>query len=322
MRSHLLPHAAALALALTAACSGAKSEVLAGKAAPAKSGEASAQEVAREGHAGVRCPARIATPARAAGAAVDDILGVRPGMTFEEAANLVLCSHDMLVVRADNGRGFKLETFGQTVRQGFEARFAKARVQQNSRQIMTEMQDEMMGRSGNRIAKDLAPGEIKWYITTMGMPSEERVIDVAREEWFAAGKNPTITSVEAAFIEKYGMPTRSQPWNTSGKLLTWVHDPAGMLLSDASPLARQCQRSPDPDSGVQLSPECGLVIAASVSPLRDNPDVAESMQVAVLDQAGGFQRLTATEAALQQQERTRQATQVKDAAKHGAAPKL
>ncbi len=321
MRTNPTSAAAFLALGLVA-CGGGKSDVLAGKAAPQKSGEATAAEVAKEAREGVRCPARIATPARAGSAPVDDIMGVRPGMTYEEAANLVLCSNGLLVVNADNSRGFQIQTFGQTVRQGFEARYAKPRVNKTSRQIMEEMQDNAMGRSGNRVVQDLAPGELKWYITTMGMPGDERVIDVAREEWFVAGKNPTVANVEAAFIEKYGMPTRSGPFNDGGKVLTWVFDPAGALVPDGSPLSRQCQRNPDPDSGVQLSPDCGLVIAASVTPLRDNPAVAESMQVAVLDQGHGYQLLTATETGLQQMEKARQATQAKDASKNGAMPKL
>ena len=52
-------------------------------------------------------------------------LGVRPGMTYDEAANVILCTNDLMVVQADS-RGFQIKTFGQTLRQGFNARFAEA----------------------------------------------------------------------------------------------------------------------------------------------------------------------------------------------------
>ena len=161
----------------------------------AASGDATAEQVAREARGKVKCPAKLTLAARAAGAPVDDVLGVRPGMAYEEAANIVLCSDDLMVV-AESGRGFDIKTYGQKIRQGFSARFAEPRVAKSSREIMKEMQDDMMMRSGNAVRPDdMKPGQSKWYVTTMGLPGRERVIAAAREEWFAAGKNPTVESV-------------------------------------------------------------------------------------------------------------------------------
>ena len=53
---------------------------------------ASAEEVAKESRGKVKCPAKVARSERPAGAPVDDVVGVRAGMTYEEAANVVMCS--------------------------------------------------------------------------------------------------------------------------------------------------------------------------------------------------------------------------------------
>ena|SRR5690242_15996316 len=67
------------------------------KAAP-RPGNASAEQVAREARGAVNCPARVQTGARDAKAPVDDVLGVRPGMSYEDAANVVMCSHELMIV--------------------------------------------------------------------------------------------------------------------------------------------------------------------------------------------------------------------------------
>ena len=62
---------------------------------------ATAEEVAEEARHDVDCPADINTPAPPTGAPVDDVVGVRPGLTWEEAANVVMCTNDLMVVQAD-----------------------------------------------------------------------------------------------------------------------------------------------------------------------------------------------------------------------------
>lgn len=286
-----------------------------------RSGEASAEQVAREARGDVRCPPRHQMEARDPKAPVDDVLGVRPGMTYEEAANVVLCSHDLMVVQPDS-RGFQIRTFGATLRQGFSGRLAKPRVEKSSKQIMQEMQDDAFGRGGNRVNEDMKPGESKWYVGTIGLPGKERVINVAREEWFAEGRNPTSESVEQALTKKYGPPTRKQPPASGTRYLTWAYDPLGRRITETSPLFYTCTGVADPDGGANFSPDCGEVIVAQIFPLPDNPDLARFFQVGVVDQAGGYEALTATERALQQGDASRKAKQVQDAAKNADTPKL
>jgi hypothetical protein len=286
-----------------------------------RSPTATAEQVAEEMRGDVRCPARMHTKARDPKAPTDDVLGVRPGMTYEEAANVVMCTNDLMVVQPD-GRGFQIQTYGATLRQGFGARFAKPRVEKTSKQIMQEMQDDAFGRGGNRVNEDMKPGDSKWYVGTIGLPGEERVINVAREEWFAEGRNPTMESVEEALVKKYGSPTRSQPPAGGQKYITWAYDTFGRPITETSPLFNRCTGVADPDGGANFSPDCGEVVTATIYSMPDNPALGRFFQVGVVDQAGGYQALTATEQGLQQLDAARKAQQVKDAAKNADSPRL
>jgi hypothetical protein len=321
--------ALAAAFAVVAAgCGGGEKETeppaKADKPAAAPSGNASAAEVAKEARGNkLKCPPRLATPARAAGAPVDDVVGVRPGLTYDEAADLVMCSHDLMVVTADNRARFNIPTHGQTLRQGFHGRLAKERVQKSGQEIMKEMQASAMARMNNAVVRDVAPGEAKWFVGTMGTPGAERVTDVSREEWFAEGRQPTVASVEKALADKYGPPTeRLDPQRQGYTHLRWAYDTFGRLVGEASPLFRACHANAYVNSSVNFSPDCGVVVAARIQPLRDNPAVAESMTVVVVNQAEGYERINATEQALLQQENARRAKQAEDAAKNADAPTL
>ena len=291
------------------------------KAPPPRAGNASAEDVAKESRGDVRCPARIETKARDAKAPIDDVLGVRPGMTYEEAANIVMCTHDLMVVQPD-GRGFQIQTFGAQLRQGFAARLAQPRIEKTSKQIMQEMQDSAFARSGNRVNEDMKPGDSKWYVGTIGLPGKERVINVAREEWFAEGRNPTSDSVEQALLKKYGTPTRKPPAAAGTRYITWSYDPLGRQITETSPLFNRCSGVADPDGGANFSPDCGEVIMAQIYPMPENPALSRFFQVGVVDQAGGYEGLTGTEHALQQLDAARKAQQVQDAAKNADSPKL
>jgi hypothetical protein len=311
-------------LMLLAACGGGKpgqpgGQSSSGKSAP--SGNATAEQVAEEARGDVDCPADIDTAARPANAAVDDVVGVRPGLTFDEATNVVLCTGDLLVAYPDTAQRFNINTYGATIRQGFEARFAEPRVVKSSEQIMKDMSDDFMARSGNAVREDMKPGEAKWYVSTMGLPGEERVISAARREWFAEGRNPTMESVAQALTKKYGAPTRNQV-QPQIIMLTWIHDPQGRFVPETSPLANQCTAMSSPDGGTNFSPDCGLVVAAQVIPMRENPALAKYVEVGVADQALGYEAITGTEKALESAEMAKRKQQVDEAAKNANGPQL
>lgn len=303
------------------------SSIAANRAAAASlPSSANAQQVAEHMRGSVDCPAHI--PVAPAGTPVDDIVGVRPGITYEQAANAVMCSDQLLVVTPSTDRGFQIKTYGQTIRQGFSARLAQARVPVSGRDFVKEMEQENDARMMGAIRQDLEPGEQKWFVTTMGMPGKETVIGAAREVWFAKDKNPTVDSVTAELVKKYGTPTEQTDncgytiaaYTTAPcRSLRWAYDPRGRLITESSPLYGPCRTASNPDQGTDLSANCGIAVAAEIDRLNDNHALARSMQVGVVDQASGYALLGATEQGLQALDAARRAKEVNEAAKNAPA---
>lgn len=287
-----------------AACGSGKAPDKAAAQSPARPAPAAATkakatpaQLAAEARGKVSCPAPRETLARAAGAPVDDVVGVRPGMRYEEAANLVLCMNERLVVQEANP-AFHMQTYGQKVRQGFAANF---------------MRDS---------SETWLPGLSRWHVITMGMPGEERVIRVAREEWFEKDKYPTVASVEQSLIAKYGPPTdRHQP-TALNRALGWSHDPQQRPINEGSPLHRQCRGAAALNGEANFSTDCGIVVSAVIVGRSENPELAGSVQVSVIDQAGGYETLDATEQGLQRLEAQRRALEVQHAQKNASGPTL
>lgn len=292
--------------------------------AAAEDGNLTAEQVARQARGSRTCPAKAATPPRADNAPVDDVLGVRPGLGYDEAMDAMLCAHDLLVATPATGRGFDLKApQAHTVRQGFTARQAEPRVAKTGRQIVKEMQDEAMARGSNAVREDLKPGQSKWFVATMGLQGQERVLGVAREERFSTEQSPTIAAVQAALAKKYGAPTFEQPASdTRLPLARWAYDPQGRPITPASPLFGRCVGTSDPNGSMQVVPECGVVVQAMLFPQKSNPGLVDRLQVGVVDQAAGYRLVTATEQGLVQLDQRRRSLELEKAAKDGKSPSL
>ena len=313
--------ACVLAVFSMAAC-GSKSTSTAGtgsaqasKAAPA--GAATAEQVAKEMRGNVKCPAK-ATTAPASGEPVDDVTGIRPGMSWDEAANFVMCDNPLMVV-TENSRTFNINTNGQHIRQGFDGKFAEPRVVKNSQQILDDMRKGEMLRTENAYVAPLQPGQSRYGLTFMGMPGQERVLSVAREEYFANGKQPTMDSVKQALIGKYGTPTYENDGQRS--YFAWEFDPAGNRLPPGSPANAQCgMNTPTPDAAVNLSSGCGVTVGAVIDALPSNPGLAHDLDVMSQNGAQGMAALKAVADFYQNADNARQANEIKNASKN--APKL
>lgn len=312
-----------LALGLLAACGSKDSTSTSARtqassaSKPAKKTEATAEEVAEEKRGKVKCPAKVKTPARAAKAPVDDIVGVRPGVTYDEARNLVLCTHDLIVVTDDDRGRFRLNTYGQKVRQGFSAAFAEARVHKTAREWTEELQYGSRNRN-----KESTPGS-RWYVGTMGVPGEERVVHATREETYEEGKQPTVQGVVDALLKKYGKPTRQHHDQRTGSVsIHWGYDPFGRLITETSPLIHSCKSVAGFGAAMFFSPDCGLQVAASIVPVRDNHAITKTLTVLVVDQAGTYEALQKTEQALAQMDAERRQREVDAAGKNANAPTL
>jgi len=285
----------------------------AARAAKPDKGDLSAAEVAAQAREGLRCPAAVA--AREGQRPVHDVLGVSSGMALELARQTVLCSDERLVATSADKRGFRIKTFGQKLSLGFSAQPAQAKVHRTGREIVQDMQDRATARGLNSARPDLQPGQAKWYVSTVGLAGQERVLTVAREEWFAAERLPTLASVEQALVAKYGLPTVRGTGN--GVIhLGWSYDPADR------PLKLGCNATANPESPSNLSADCGIAVAAELHSPPDNPGLARMMRVGTVDQARAMALLEATEQSLQQADAQRRAREVEQAGKGAPPPKL
>jgi hypothetical protein len=96
----------------------------------------------------------------------------------------------------------------------------------------------------------------------------------------------------------------------------------GRRISETSPLYNSCTGVSSPDGGGNFSPDCGIVVAATVYPLAANRELGQMMQVGVVDQAGGYEGLQAVEQTLQAQDAQRKAQEVKNAQQNADVPEL
>lgn len=311
--------ACALAVLSLAAC-GSKNTNNEGAGAPkpARRGAASAEQVAKEMRGNVKCPAK-ASAERPSGAPVDDVVGVRPGMSWDEAANFALCDNPMLVVTETTSRNYNINTYGLHLRQGFDAQFAEARVVKTSQQILEDMRQDEMRRSGNTYVAPLKPGQVRYFVSTMGLPGHEQVLSVAREEYFAEGKLPTVDSVRQALVSKYGEPSQT---DSTGQRLLWEYDPAGAKITQGSPRLGQCGINASPDASISLSSDCGITVGAVIQSANNNPGLAHSLAVTSQNGAAGMALLAGTEQALRNGDEARKAHEVNEAAKGADKPKL
>lgn len=288
--------------------------------APAADG--SAAEAARDGRGRVRCPAKISTPTAPAGTPVVDVIGLRPGLTYDEAANLAMCDNPLIVVTEEKYRGFDIQTNGQAYRRGFTAAFAQPQATLSPEEQMQETLRRASARSAGAAREDdVVPGQSKIYVATLGLPGQERVISASRRQRFEEGGSPTMAAAVGALTAKYGAPTYDDAQERS-RVLRWAYDPTGRRITETSPYYYTCSAPAHPDSGSNLSPNCGVVVQAELVAARSNPDLAEALSVGVIDQAGGYRLLNEVEQAFAGQDQARRAAEVERAAQQGAAPKL
>lgn len=264
---------------------------------------ATAAQVALAKRGDVPCPAAVHTPPRVAGTPVADVQGVRPGLTYEEAANLIECTNALLIIEPQGG-GFQFQQYGYKVRQGFATRFAHKVELKSHRQIMHDL---MHGDPNDQ----LHAGEVKWNVSTMGLPSQERVIALWRDEWFAAGKNPTTDSVRQALIRKYGKPTRTMDAADRPELC-WSYDQRGAPIPNACNGAQM-------DGSFSVNGHSGIAVQAWINPLDANHALARDVVVNVVDDGGGYAAIMATQKGLKAMDAERRAAQVKQAAKNADA---
>lgn len=314
MKQIALPVTASALVLLLGACggsSGSSESSAPSSSAPAadKFKEMTAEQVAKHARKGLKCPPKISTPARGEGGPIDDVVGVRPGLSYDESVNATLCDNPLLVVAENTRRGFQIPTYGVTLRQGFDAAFAEPVVELSRREYERQTMDRIMNRDSGRV---LEPGQIRFYVATMGLPGEEKVIRVSREQRFKEGEMPTVEAVVGALQSKYGEASKKQDFDYRLDI-TWAHDARQRKITETSPLIGSCNGVAKPADGFNLDPKCGVVVKAELLRSRTNNGLVETLMVGSVDQKTGLDLINETEAALLKQNEERKRKEIEDA---------
>jgi len=162
----------------------------------------------------------------------------------------------------------------------------------------------------------MQPGQSRFYVSTMGMPGQEQVISVAREEYYAEGKQLTIESLTQALIAKYGPPSEANEGGTIVQMW-WQYDPGGKKIQQQG-----CRIGAGVESGTSLSTDCGITIGAQIQASNTNRALAHSLAVTSQNGAWGYELLQRTEGVLKAADASKKAKEEEEASKNAAAPKL
>ena len=267
------------------------------------------EQIAEEVRDNLDCPAEIVTK-RAEGAPIDDIQGVRPGLTFEEAQNLVLCLDEKYVSKpGETGYSLNAYEYKDKMRKGFVADL------KDGGNILDSAGHNIMDSNGEYKRENVVPS---WEVITLGLPNEERVISVKRNEYFY-NNNPTSESTKQALTNKYGKPATINVNDYSGEItFHWAYDTFDRPITETSPLYRECARNFDSS----LGKECGVRIVAVISAVQENKKLVGGLEISIIDSAKGSEFLDQTQRKFDELDAKRRAEELKDAEKNSSSTAL
>jgi hypothetical protein len=294
---------AILVIAALAACGSPQS--------PQSDGAAMAQASADPVNPKFKCPPKITVAARAAGAPVDDVIGVRPGMLLDEAKNVIVCAQPAVFFRESQNR--VVRDIDVTVRNE-----TLGEMEEPSRPPPTDSNGGMRAIVSDRDPPVLFAGGERYVLAASGAPKAERVFGIWRDVRYETAKRVPVATVKAQLVEKYGPLTDEQDGH-----LFWVFDKAGQRLDRDAPLVDCANNfSVRTDRGYSIREDCGLVIHAWVLAAEDNPQLAYGTAVAVFDHAAATAITADARAAITKLDADRQAKELNDAAKNGGPQKF
>lgn len=283
MRHGMMTAAATLALLLLAGCGKSGTGVDAtGNVADAPTPRVLAADEAPSGamdYSGKKidivCPAAFSIPPRANGAPIDDIRGLRLGVSGETAVRFAQCKDGKPLnsVYMEDDAEFRRDARGLKIRT--EAVVATGAFPQRWRSSGSVYRTNITDRFERTDAV--------WHFVMDGMPGREKVYAMWLEQPFAAGSQPTVASQWAALKAKYGEPDYT---DDDGRAF-WLHLPDGKPIPAFNrDLIHNCAR--DLAAGYQqfsYGEDCGVIVTADIAE-AENPLLARSVYVAALDPAG------------------------------------
>ncbi len=271
--------------------------------------------------ADISCPPTLASPELGPNVPVQDIVGIRPGMNFDQVVAILACRGD--VPHIEYAPLFNLaENFGVPTRQLLRASDGVPCTQAEAQRSPAICED-----AAGRLTplKDFTQ---ELVVVFTGLPGEERAHAVWRHQSFAEGDSPVTNDLLASLAEKYGAPHLDRSGHhfyiakiRAGSLpLYWNYrHPSGAVSNRptgdmrAMESYRNCINGPTPWFGTRKSwntplfnPQsewrsgCGLTIRGEVVPAAGNPNRVRELNMVVMNQTTLFRESQAFEAQLRE----------------------
>jgi len=241
-----------------------------------------------------------------------DIVGLKLGMTFDDALNHARCAMEDGVIGFNN-RWFQQMRTGSTQleKQGFSIQRGDT-----SECVFKSLGDAQKCGLGRRVWDHVA--EVI-SVASPGIDGRQTVVGIWRTQNFKPGEMPSRDAVLAALRDKYGKEgeLRDDPHGT----VSWRYEPGGAPLSKSDPQFNACYGITARPGGSQAWREgCGLSITADLVAPRDNPQLVQSLHVGMAHQENLMNAGDTMQAELDRIDAERRKSEVDNAA--GSAPKL
>ncbi|MBX3603380.1 MAG: hypothetical protein KIS83_14815 [Rubrivivax sp.] len=253
-----------------------------------------------------RCPSK-------AGAQLPgpDIVGLKLGMSFDEALNHARCAMPDGVVGVSH-RWFQQMRTGSTAlqNQGFTVQRGETS-DCDYRKIGDAQKCGLGRRVWDHVAELIS-------VASPGVDGRQAVVGIWRQQHWKPGEMPAREAVLTALRDKYGREGEltNQPHGT----VSWRYDAAGNPLAGNDPRFQECFGIRARTGNQSWREGCGLSISADLVPPRDNPQLVQSLYVGIAHQERLLAVGDAMQAELDRLDAERRAGEVQRAA--GAKPKL
>lgn len=251
------------------------------------------------------CPPQLSAAAERGQGPVDDVVGIRPGMPWDDVVAILECRGDLRTFQTAETWSIR-QNYGFPTRQLLRATDGVVCSEAEQRQA----QQAGCDTAGNRFegVKEISE---EFVVLFTGMPGEEIAQGVWRRTVFPADGYPANSALVEALTEKYGSPLiqasemnhyNAAPRRGAALNLAWVYDTQGRMfaLNDAVGFRRDCTNGMKPwfAAAHSWNSGCGLTVRAEIMAVEGSRLMASSMDVMVINQAGLFNSSRAFEQAL------------------------